>query len=126
MSSTAILAKMLAERLELNSQHGRAIIGVLLFQDLAVVPFLILTPALAQAPEDLLAHLAHMHCKGGGRSRSGIVRRPAAHAAVVSSGRAAKVTRAVHAQFAVVHARLAWVTGVPACRSRSAHFSPAC
>ena len=53
MSSTAILAKMLAERLELNSQHGRAIIGVLLFQDLAVVPFLILIPALAQGAEDL-------------------------------------------------------------------------
>jgi len=53
MSSTAILAKILAERLELNSQHGRAIIGVLLFQDLAVVPFLILMPALAHGPEDL-------------------------------------------------------------------------
>src|SRR4029434_4082211 len=44
---------MLSERLELNSQHGRAIIGVLLFQDLAVVPFLILIPALAQGAEDL-------------------------------------------------------------------------
>jgi monovalent cation:H+ antiporter-2, CPA2 family len=53
MSSTAILAKMLADRLELNSQHGRAIIGVLLFQDLAVVPFLILSPVLAQGAEDL-------------------------------------------------------------------------
>lgn len=53
MSSTAILAKMLAERLELNSQHGRAIIGVLLFQDLAVIPFLILIPALAQSAGDL-------------------------------------------------------------------------
>ena len=59
MSSTAILAKLLTERLELNSQHGRAIIGVLLFQDLAVVPFLILTPTLAQAPEDLFAHLLY-------------------------------------------------------------------
>ena len=58
MSSTAILAKLLAERLELNSQHGRAIIGVLLFQDLAVVPFLILTPTLAQAPGELLPSLA--------------------------------------------------------------------
>jgi CPA2 family monovalent cation:H+ antiporter-2 len=47
MSSTAILGKMLADRLELNSQHGRQIIGVALFQDLAVVPFLILIPALA-------------------------------------------------------------------------------
>jgi monovalent cation:H+ antiporter-2, CPA2 family len=53
MSSTAILAKMLADRLELNSQYGRAIIGVLLFQDLAVVPFLILSPVLAQGAEDL-------------------------------------------------------------------------
>jgi len=58
MSSTAILAKMLAERLELNSQHGRAIIGVLLFQDLAVVPFLIVIPALAQSPEEIAKHLS--------------------------------------------------------------------
>ncbi len=48
MSSTAIVSKMLAERLELNSPHGRQIIGVLLFQDLAVVPLLILVPALAR------------------------------------------------------------------------------
>lgn len=48
MSSTAIVSKMLAERLELNSQHGRQVIGVLLFQDLAVVPLLIIVPALAQ------------------------------------------------------------------------------
>ena len=47
MSSTAIVSKMLAERLELNSTHGRQIIGVLLFQDLAVVPLLIMIPALA-------------------------------------------------------------------------------
>lgn len=47
MSSTAIVSKMLAERLELHSAHGRQIIGVLLFQDLAVVPLLIMIPALA-------------------------------------------------------------------------------
>jgi CPA2 family monovalent cation:H+ antiporter-2 len=47
MSSTAILGKMLAERLELGSLHGRQIMGVLLFQDLAVVPLLIVVPALA-------------------------------------------------------------------------------
>ncbi len=38
MSSTAIVSKMMAERLELQSRHGRLVIGVLLFQDLAVVP----------------------------------------------------------------------------------------
>jgi CPA2 family monovalent cation:H+ antiporter-2 len=57
MSSTAILAKVLAERLELNSAHGRQIIGVLLFQDLAVVPLLILVPALAAGTEHLAANL---------------------------------------------------------------------
>jgi CPA2 family monovalent cation:H+ antiporter-2 len=48
MSSTAVVSKLLAERLELDTAHGRAIIGVLLFQDLAVVPLLILVPALGQ------------------------------------------------------------------------------
>ena len=47
MSSTAIVIKMLAERAELNSTHGRQVIGVLLFQDLAVIPLLIIVPALA-------------------------------------------------------------------------------
>jgi len=54
MSSTAILAKLLAERFELNSAHGQQIIGILLFQDLAVVPLLILIPALGAPPEELL------------------------------------------------------------------------
>jgi CPA2 family monovalent cation:H+ antiporter-2 len=48
MSSTAIVSKLLAERMELDSPHGREIIGVLLFQDLAVVPLLILIPALGR------------------------------------------------------------------------------
>lgn len=48
MSSTAIVMKLLTERLELDTPHGRNIFGVLLFQDLAVVPLLILIPALAQ------------------------------------------------------------------------------
>ncbi len=48
MSSTAIVMKLLTERLELDTAHGRNIFGVLLFQDLAVVPLLILIPALAQ------------------------------------------------------------------------------
>jgi CPA2 family monovalent cation:H+ antiporter-2 len=58
MSSTAIASKMLAERLELESAHGRQIFGILLFQDLAVVPLLILVPALAGKSDDLLVTLA--------------------------------------------------------------------
>ncbi len=46
MSSTAIGIKLLAERNELSSPVARPVIGVLLFQDLAVVPLLILLPAL--------------------------------------------------------------------------------
>ena len=50
MSSTAIVSRLLAERGELDSAHGRQVIGVLLFQDLAVVPLLVVLPALGEAP----------------------------------------------------------------------------
>ena len=54
MSSTAIVAKMLSERFELHSRSGRQTMGVLLFQDLAVVPGLILLPALAEPAGGLI------------------------------------------------------------------------
>lgn len=53
MSSTAIVSKILAERVDLNSRHGRLSIGVLLFQDIAVVPILVLIPALGVAGTNL-------------------------------------------------------------------------
>jgi monovalent cation:H+ antiporter-2, CPA2 family len=53
MSSTAIVSKLFAERLELESAHGRQVIGVLLFQDLAVVPLLVLIPALGQSADQI-------------------------------------------------------------------------
>ena len=46
MSSTAIVSKILMERADLNSRHGRLSIGVLLFQDLAVIPILVLIQTL--------------------------------------------------------------------------------
>ena len=58
MSSTAIVARMLSERLDLHSRSGRQTLGVLLFQDLAVAPCLILLPALAAPGDDLLHALA--------------------------------------------------------------------
>ncbi len=58
MSSTAIVSKMLVERAELNAPHGQKIMGVLLFQDLAVVLLIIVIPALASAPDDLPVTLA--------------------------------------------------------------------
>lgn len=57
MSSTAIMAKLLTERFELHSRHGKRTMAVLLFQDLAVVPSLIIIPALAQDQDNLLVAL---------------------------------------------------------------------
>ncbi len=57
MSSTAIVSKMLVERAELNLPYGQQMMGVLLFQDLAVVPLLIIIPALAASNADLSATL---------------------------------------------------------------------
>jgi CPA2 family monovalent cation:H+ antiporter-2 len=54
MSSTAIVSKILAERIDLNSRHGRLSIGVLLFQDIAVVPMLVMIPALGMANSNLM------------------------------------------------------------------------
>ena len=58
MSSTAIVVKLMVERLELDSEHGKRVMGVLLFQDLAVVPLLVLIPALGATGEQLFGALA--------------------------------------------------------------------
>jgi CPA2 family monovalent cation:H+ antiporter-2 len=57
MSSTAIVVKLMSDRLELESEHGKRVMGVLLFQDLAVVPLLVLIPALGSPPEVLLREI---------------------------------------------------------------------
>jgi CPA2 family monovalent cation:H+ antiporter-2 len=44
LSSTAIVTKQLSEQLELNSRHGHLAISILIFQDIAVIPMLILIP----------------------------------------------------------------------------------
>ncbi|MFQ6334692.1 cation:proton antiporter [Methylophilus sp. 3sh_L] len=54
MSSTAIVSKILMERVDLNSRHGRLSIGVLLFQDLAVIPILVLIQTLGAHSDNWL------------------------------------------------------------------------
>lgn len=66
MSSTAIVSKMLVERAELNLPYGQQMMGVLLFQDLAVVPLLIIIPALASQPDNLSATLGYAMLKAVG------------------------------------------------------------
>lgn len=53
MSSTAIIARLLSERLEVHTPHGRQIMGVLLFQDIAVVPLMILLPSLVSSQSSI-------------------------------------------------------------------------
>ena len=57
MSSTAIVVKLMADRMELESEHGKRVMGILLFQDLAVVPLLVLIPALGSPANALLGAL---------------------------------------------------------------------
>jgi monovalent cation:H+ antiporter-2, CPA2 family len=49
LSSTAIVLKMYSDRAELDTAHGRLSTGILLFQDMAVVPMMLLLPVLGQA-----------------------------------------------------------------------------
>ena len=51
MSSTVLIVQQLTERAELNRTHGRLAFSVVLFQDIAVVPFLALAAALAPGSE---------------------------------------------------------------------------
>jgi len=66
MSSTVIVSKILAERVDLNSRHGRLSIGVLLFQDIAVVPVLVLIPALGVGGANLTDVLGMALLKAAG------------------------------------------------------------
>jgi CPA2 family monovalent cation:H+ antiporter-2 len=47
LSSTAIILKVYTDRAELDTPHGRVIVAILLFQDLCVVPLMLMTPLLA-------------------------------------------------------------------------------
>ena len=55
MSSTAIISKILSEQAALHSVHGKQTMGVLLFQDLAVIPLLVLVPVLGLSTEAMLS-----------------------------------------------------------------------
>ncbi len=51
LSSTAIVIKQLSEQSELQENHGRLALGVLLLQDLAAVPFLVVIPILGASTD---------------------------------------------------------------------------
>lgn len=63
LSSTAIVLKMLQERSELSSNYGRTVLGILIFQDLIVVPMLLFTPLLAGEHPAIMPQLAKLSIK---------------------------------------------------------------
>ena len=83
LSSTPLVLQLLAERSQLKSPHGRAAFGILLFQDLAVLPVLAALPLIAPTSAEGATHALH----GEG---SGIINLPkllAIMAAIVLGGR---------------------------------------
>lgn len=65
LSSTAVVVKVLKEAGTLNQRRGQLAIGVLLFQDIAVVPLLIALPLLAQSGgSDVAGAIAFAFAKG--------------------------------------------------------------
>ena len=57
LSSTMIVLKTLMERGELDSTHGRVMIGILLVQDLSLVPLMIILPAMGEEGAQLWSSL---------------------------------------------------------------------
>src|SRR5207253_6168611 len=78
LSSTPLVLQVLAERGQLKTQYGRAAFGILLFQDLAVLPALALLP--------LLAPLRGAH-QAGGPWWMGLLKLLAVIAVVIGGGR---------------------------------------
>jgi len=66
LSSTAIVLKLLDERAEITSPHGRNTLAVLIFQDLIVVPMMIFTPFLVGIPGEANVEVAAIFAKGVG------------------------------------------------------------
>ncbi|WP_347158793.1 cation:proton antiporter [Pontibacter chitinilyticus] len=64
LSSTAIVLKLLQDRGEINSPQGRVVLGVLIFQDIVVVPMMLLTPLMAGGAQNIAWELLVMALKG--------------------------------------------------------------
>ncbi|MCH8535308.1 MAG: cation:proton antiporter [Flavobacteriaceae bacterium] len=63
LSSTAIVLKILNDRGEIKSPHGRIALGILIFQDIIVVPMMLLTPILAGKADNVTMTLLFMLAK---------------------------------------------------------------
>ena len=65
LSSTAIVLKVYADRMEIDSGHGKISTGILLFQDMAVIPMMLLIPSFRQWETAHFSTLALTLAKAG-------------------------------------------------------------
>jgi len=66
LSSTAIVLKIIQERGEIDAPHGRTALGILIFQDIIIVPMMLFTPVLAGAGGNITQSLLVLVVKGIG------------------------------------------------------------
>lgn len=66
LSSTAIVLKILQEKAQVDSPHGRNTLAVLIFQDVIVIPMILFTPLLAGVEENISKSLLVLVVKGIG------------------------------------------------------------
>ena len=65
LSSTAIVLKVYADRMEIDSSHGKISTGILLFQDMAVIPMMLLIPSFRQWETAQFSTVAFTLAKAG-------------------------------------------------------------
>ena len=58
LSSTAVVLKMITDRAEIDTPHGQTCIGILLFQDVCVVPVMLIIPLLSGATQHSAIYFA--------------------------------------------------------------------
>ncbi|MFC1730709.1 cation:proton antiporter [candidate division KSB1 bacterium] len=66
LSSTAIVLRLIQERAEVDSPHGRTTLGILIFQDIIIVPMILVTPLLAGSTGNLGVTVLVLIAKGIG------------------------------------------------------------
>ncbi|MFD2515620.1 cation:proton antiporter [Pontibacter locisalis] len=64
LSSTAIVLKLLQDKAEINSPQGKVVLGILIFQDIIVVPMMLLSPLMAGGTQNIAWELFLMVSKG--------------------------------------------------------------
>ena len=64
LSSTAIVLRLLQQRAEVESPHGQMALAILIFQDIIVIPMMLLTPFLAGVTGQALASIIYLILKG--------------------------------------------------------------